>query len=142
MDSVGTGKVDADSVAMANDNKQLPVKMNGDTTLETVEFVTKSETTADNKAIYKFYINSEAAQTLIDDAILAGESVAVKVYVTWTNGQSESKNKTFTLDNALLIQLAEDWDNKAVVLTINDLTNVSDLTCTAQVVSGNVVVSA
>ena len=48
----------------------------------------------------------------------------------------------FFLNEADLEALAQDWDNKMVVLTINDVSGVTDLTCTAQVVSNGNTVTA
>ena len=138
---IGAGKIVSDSVAMAADNKQLSVTIGNETVMETVEFATQYKE-ENNKATYKFYVKSEAAQTLIDDAIAAGEAVKLEVKVQWTNADGEAKEKTFTLDTALTAQLAADWDNKVVVLNITDLTGVSNLTCTAQVVCGTVTVTA
>jgi hypothetical protein len=109
--------------------------------METVEFKTQF-TEQDNKAVFKFYIDSEAAQTLIDDAIAAGEKVSLQVYVQWTNAAGEAKAKPFVLEADLLAVLAAKWDKTAVVLTITDLTGVSNLTFTAQVVCGTVTVNA
>jgi hypothetical protein len=126
---------------MAADNKQLPVTIGSETVMETVEFKTQEVVTADN-AVFKFYIDSEAAQTLIDDAIAAGEQVSLQVYVQWTNAAGEAKAKPFVLEADLLAVRAAKWDKTAVVLTITDLTGVSNLTFTAQVVCGTVTVNA
>ena len=141
IDSTGAGKLVADSVSMATGNNQLPVKVNGEHSFENVEFKTDYKT-ENNKAIYRFYIKGEAAQTLIDDAIVAGEAVSLEVVVKWKNANGEAKEKTFVLGAELLAQLAANWDSKAVVLTINDISSVEILSCTAQVVSGDVIVTA
>lgn len=137
----GVGKIVSNSVSVAENNAFLPVTMDGAYIFEEVTFA-ENLTVADNKATYKFYVKSEAAATLIDDAILAGNAISFEVKVTWTNADGEAKYKVFVLDAALLAQLAADWDNKMVILTINDLTGISDLTCTAQVVSNGNTVTA
>ena len=140
VDGVGTGKLAASSVSYAGANNQLPIAVEGGYVFETVSF--KENLTVDTKAVYKFYIDSKAAQTALDDAILNGEAVAINVKVTWTNAEGTPKEKTFTLGEELLAQYAGAWDTKMVTLTINDLTGVSDLTCTAQVVANGVTVAA
>ena len=140
LDSVGGGKIIAESVSFDAANKQLPVTIGNETTFENIAFATKSET-VDNKYTYKFYVKSEAAATLIDDAILAGAEIAVEVKVSWTNAESETKSMVFYLGEADLETLAQNWDTKMIVLTINDVSGVTDLTCTAQIRSGTVVVT-
>ena len=138
-DSKGTGKIVSDSVSLMADNNQLPVKNGTEYTFETVEFAQNLNAEA---GLYKFYIKGEAAATAIDDAILAGEAVSIDIVVTWTNGLGQSKAKTFTLDSTLLAQYAGNWDTKMITLTFVDLTNVTDLTCTAQIVANGVTVTA
>ena len=135
----GAGKLVTDSASFNADNAQLPMKNGNEYTFETVAFA--QNLNVDEK-LYKFYIAGEAANTLIDDAILAGDEVAIDVVVTWTNANNEPKTKTFTLDAALLAQYAGNWDTKMITLTFVDLTGVSDLTCTAQISANGVTVKA
>lgn len=141
MGTSGVGKIVSDSVAVMGDNAQLPIAVEGGYIFEEVKFA-ENLNVEGGKATYKFYIDSAADATKIEDAILAGENVALEVKVTWTNGNNETKEKTFVLDAAMLAELAQNWDAKMVILTINDLTNVSDLTCTAQVTANGVTVTA
>ena len=136
----GVGKIISDSVAVsANNNNFLPLKNANEWQFQEVTFKQNLDAEA---GLYKFYINEEAAKTLIDDAILAGEAVSIDIVVTWTNGLGQPKAKTFTLDSTLLAQYAGNWDTKMITLTFVDLTNVTDLTCTAQIVANGVTVTA
>ena len=83
VDNKGTGKLTADSVSIAEGNNQLPVQIGNEYTFEEVTFKHQYKEEA-TTATYKFYIDSEAAQTMIDDAIKAGSDVAVEVKVSWT----------------------------------------------------------
>ena len=140
IDSKGTGKLICEDVAITKTNKQLPMKTAEGYVFETVKFAQKLDV---DKNQYKFYINSEATATLIDDAIMAGENVAVGVIVSWTNGEGQPREKTFTLDSALLEQYAGNWDTKMIVLNFaNDISQYPDLTCTAQITVNGVTVTA
>lgn len=137
----GTGKIVSDSVSLMADNNQLPVAVEGGYVFEDVTFkenLTNNGTTA----TYKFYIDGEAANTLIDDAILAGEDIEINVHVTWTNTEGRPQDETCTLSANLMAQYAGSWDTKMIILTINGVDAVTDLTCTAQVVSNGVTVEA
>ena len=86
---------------------------------------------------------NEAAKTMLDDAITAGEEVSIVVRVEWVSeGQGKYKNFTFTEDADLVADYLSDWDNKMFTLTISDLTGISDLACTAYVVANGVTVEA
>jgi len=140
-DSKGTGKIVSDSVSVMPDNNQLLFSNGNEYTFEAVAFA-QNLTVENNAALYKFYIKGLAEETPIDDAILAGEAVAINVRVTWTNGVGDPKEKTFTLDANMLAQYAGNWDTKMITLTINDLTNVTNLACYAQVSYNGVTVEA
>lgn len=136
----GVGKIVSDSVSVMADNGAfLPIAVEDGYIFEEVTFA--ENLSVDTKGYYKFYIDGLAEDTKIDDAILTGDAT-IEIYVTWTNGNNEPKNKTFTLDANLLAEYAGAWDTKMITLTINDLTNVTDLTCTAQVVANGVTVNA
>lgn len=139
IDSVGGGKLITDSVSFNDENAQLPLKSGNEYTFENAEFAQNLDAEA---GLYKFYIKNEAAATLIDDAILAGEDVAIEIVVTWTNSQNEPKEKTFTLNGELMQQYAGQWDTKMIILTFADLTGVADLTCTAQITANGATVKA
>ena len=143
IDSVGKGKLEVeqmDHASFMGSNGQLPVYNEGAYTFEKVTFKHKLET-AETSATYKFYIDSEAAKTLIDDAILAGNEVEINVSLAWTyNGESSAR--VFTLDADKLELLANNWDTKMIVLSISYNEGVEITDCTAQVVSGGVTVEA
>ena len=67
--------------------------------------------------------------------------MSVNVRVTWTAG-GEGKYKNFTFSSDLIEQYVGNWDFKMFVLTINDMTGIENLDCTAQVISNGTVVEA
>jgi hypothetical protein len=141
IDSVGTGKLVSASASFASDNAQLPVELEGVFTFETVQFASKYEEVG-TKATYKFYIAGEAAATLIDDAILAGDDVKLQVKVTWTRADGTQGNRTFELSAENLALYAGNWDTKMIILTIKDISAVSNVNCVAQVVANGVTIDA
>ena len=141
IDSVGTGKIVTASASFAPDNAQLPVENNGEYTFETVQFASKYEENG-TKATYKFYIAGDAAETLIDDAILAGADIALEVKVTWTSSNGTDCERTFVLNETDLALYAGNWDTKMIILTIKDISAVSNVNCVAQIVADKVVVTA
>lgn len=140
VDSKGTGKIDSDSVSLMSNNEQLAVHHEGNVTLETLEL---AEDLAINgtTGLYKFFIKNEAAATMLDDAIKAGQDVSLLVRVTWTKGGVE-KVKDFACSNTLLQEYASNWDEKMFTLTFSDLTDIENLACTVMVTSGGVTVEA
>ena len=142
IDSEGTGKlvVEELNTSFNGENNYLPIYNNGGYVFEEVKINDKFEAT-ETKATYKFYVNSEAAKTLLDDAIANGDDVKIQVYVTWT-ANGEAKYRTFELSAAQLAQYAGAWDKTMIVLTIVDLEGITDLTCTGQVVANGVTVNA
>ncbi|MBR2308914.1 MAG: hypothetical protein IKA47_00040, partial [Oscillospiraceae bacterium] len=140
VDNKGTGKIDSDSVSVMSNNKQLAVHHEGNVTLETVEL---AEDLAINgtTGLYKFYIKNEAAATMLDDAIKAGEDVSLFVRVTWTKGGVDKYND-YACSNTHLQEYAGNWDEKMFTLTFSDLTDIENLACTVMVTSGGVTVEA
>ena len=144
VDNVGTGKLVIDDLTGSSihvDNDQLPIAVDGGYVFETIEFKQKQEAVDANTVTYKFYINSEAAKTMLDDAIKNGDAVTIQVYVTWNDG-GVPKYKTFALNAADLLAYGTNWDTKMVVLTITGVAGITDLVCTGQVVANGVTVSA
>jgi hypothetical protein len=137
----GVGKLTAGSVALPNDNAFLPLVANGEYTFEEVTFAQKLNI-ADNKGSYKFYIESEAAATMIDDAIQAGNAVTIEVKATWTDANGGAHEKTFVLSEDLAAEYAAGWDSKMIVLTMPNLAGISNLVCTAQITANGVTVTA
>ena len=130
------GTLIAEDPVFSASNAQLPVYYNGAYTFEEVSFKQKLEL-GETTATYKFFVDSLYKDTLIDDAILADSDVTIEVYVTWkVNGQD--RYKTFVLGSDLANAYANDWDTKMIVLTINGTENITDLACTARVVSAGV----
>ena len=94
-DSVGTSKVkvdDYDSASFTDNNGQLPITTADGIVFETPEFA--QNLAVDTTAVYKFYIKNEAAKTMLDDSITAGEEVSIVVRVEWVAG-GEGKYKNF-----------------------------------------------
>ena len=118
----------------------LPIYNDGGFVFEEIEMA-ENLAVAETTAQYKFYIKNEAAKTLLDDAINAGEEVKIQVHVTWT-AEGEGKYKDFELGADMLAKYVANWDTKMIILTINDTTGIADLECTAQVVSHGVTVEA
>ena len=137
----GVGKLTAGSVALPNDNAFLPLVANGEYTFEEVTFAQKLNI-ADNKGSYKFYIEGEAAATLIDDAIQAGNAVTIEVKATWTDANGGAHEKSFVLSEDLAAEYAAGWDSKMIVLTMPNLAGISNLVCTAQITANGVTVTA
>ena len=143
IDGNGNGKLKVEQMEYASfmaGNDQLPVYNDGAYTFEKVTFKSQLETT-ETSATYKFYIDSEAEKTLIDNAILAGNDVKINVSLAWTYG-GESSARVFTLEVDKLVLLANNWDTKMIVLNISYYEGVEITECTAQVVSGGVTVEA
>jgi len=123
-----------------NNNKQLAVHHEGNVTLETLELAEDLATNG-TTGLYKFYIKNEAAATMLDDAIKAGEEVSLFVRVTWTKGGVDKYND-YACSNILLQEYAGNWDDKMFTLTFSDLTDIENLACTVMVTSGGVTVEA
>ena len=133
---VVNGEMNLESASLNADNKDLIIEDNGYYVIESVSFK-EQLTVENNKAVYKFYVDKTAADTILDACFEQNGAygLTIEVKVTWTNANNEAKEKIFVLDANDAAKLAADWDNKMVILTINDLTGVSDLTCTAQISS-------
>ena len=77
------------------------------------------------------------ADTLLDEVWANGYAntgIKLEVYVTWKEN-GEPASKTFEVGSDLVAQFVADWENKMFKLTItSDLTNITDLVCTARIV--------
>lgn len=132
IDSKGTGKLICEDVAITETNKQLPIKYEGAYYFESPAIAEKLDGN-----VYKFYLADAMEKTLLDEVLANGTAntgIAMEVYVTWKEGDV-AKAKTFDVSSDLVAQFVADWENKMFVLTItSDLTNITDLTCTARLV--------
>ena len=142
VDSIGTGKLAVEKLDMVNpDNKQLPVAVDGGYVFEEITIKDSDVTIDGNKAVYKFYIENVADQTMLDDAIKNGKDVKIQIYVTWTDATGD-RFQTFELNAQQLAAYAGKWDTNMIRLTITGIEGVTNLNCVAQVVSGGVTVGA
>ena len=140
VDSVGTSVLSAKAVEMYETNEMLAINAANDGKLsyETVEVRQKNTVNATNTKV-SFYINELADETQLDDSILAGADVKVRLTVKWTEGDAE-KSHSFVYSQDLVDQYTADWDNKMFNCTITGMPEGA--TVIAEVVSCGVVVQA
>ena len=142
IDSTGEGKLAVEKLDMVNpDNKQLPIAVDGGYVFEEITIKDSDVTIDGNKAVYKFYVENVADQTMLDDAIKNGKDVKIQIYVTWTDATGD-RYQTFELNAQQLAAYAGKWDTNMIRLTITGIEGVTNLNCVAQVVSGGVTVGA
>lgn len=143
VDNVSGGFIDTQNLKMYRANKQLAIdaENNYRYSFETVELMQKVEKLDSDRASVKFYINKASADTQLDDAILAGSEVKIRITVSWTSG-GEEKNHSFVYTQDLVDDYVEGWDNKMFTCTISGLEELGEYTITADVVSCNVIVGA
>ena len=147
VDSVGTGSVQAQKFAMAKTNDQLAISAenNGVYTFESVDVVQKvadiedaeGNTVVGQKSV-KFYIDKNAENTLLDDAIQNGDNIEIRITVKWGENQSHS----FTYTDDLVSQYLADWNNKIFTCQITGLDILGEYTICADVKANGVVVEA
>ena len=126
------GKLVCSSVTVAADNAFAPINYQGEYHFQKFAITEKAEGNT-----YQFYIADAAEDVLLDELWASGSEgtgVKLEVYVTWKENGND-KYKAFEVGSDLVAQYVANWDTKAFKLTItSDLTNITDLTCTARVV--------
>lgn len=137
----GLGLLKTSSLALAEENTNLPLQtetgyrfssLTPDTTLERLD---------DDTVRIRFIFEEKAAQTQIDDLVLAGNTdISVQLYLTWTK-DGVKKARTYVCDPALLYKYAQKWDGRRFVATITGVDAVSDLTCTVKLSANGVTYS-
>ena len=141
IDSVGGSEIVALDVFLthtAADGK-LAVKDGNKVVFETVS-VKQKLTANGEKTKISFYIDKLAADTKLDDAILAGEDVQVKITVysdSLTGGYH-----SFVYSQELVNQYTADWDSKVFTCNIKGLEELGEYTIVAEIVSCGVTVQA
>ena len=142
IDSKGTGSAVATDVKLhaANGMLGLNAQNNGVFTFEKVIVKQELEAQSEDTAYLKFIIDEAADETLLDDAILAGGNIKIRINVT--SPSLPGGSHSFVYEDAMVDQYVQDWGNKMFTCTINGLSQTEDCTITAQVVSEGTVVSA
>lgn len=132
----GSGLLVCGSVALAGDNENIPLDVDGDLQFSSLTPEVTLERLTEDTVRVRFVFTEKAADTIIDDAVLAGnEDISIRLYLTWTDQNGTAKEKTYTCDRALLEKYAQKWDGRRFVATITGVQTVTDLTCTVQVYS-------
>ena len=141
----GKGSLVCPSVALSGANKNLPLNEDGDLRLAPLTPNVTLERLTEDKVRVRFVFTQKAADTIIDDAVLAGNTdISVQICLTWTK-DGVPKERTYVCDPALLTKYAQKWDGRRFVATITGVEQVEDLTCTVKLHSqaaGGVTVSA
>ena len=140
-DSIGDGAATGADVKMHSANGMIGVdaENNGVVKYENVEAKQKLAAEGDT-AFLKFIVDKAAADTLLDEAILAGSDVQVQITVT--SAAITGGSHTFVYEAAMVNAYAENWDNKMFTCSISGLSELGEYTITAEIVSENVVVAA
>lgn len=134
--SGGKGTLVSGSVALAENNKNIPLNVDGDLQFSPLTPDVTLERLTENTVRVRFVFTEKAADTIVDDLVLAGcEDISVQFYLTWTDENGTAKEKTYICDRALLEKYAKKWDGRRYVATITGVETVTDLTCTVQVYS-------
>jgi len=143
VDNVGGGSVTGTDIRMYRENGQLAVDAahNNVYTFETVELKQKVEKLDTDRAFVKFYIDKTAADTMLDDSILAGADVKIRLTVEWTEGDI-NKSHSFVYNQELVDAYISGWDSKIFTCTISGLEGLGEYTITADIVSCNVIARA
>ncbi|MBO5867947.1 MAG: InlB B-repeat-containing protein, partial [Oscillospiraceae bacterium] len=142
IDSVGTGVLTADEIMMYETNDMLAIDAANDGKLSYETIEVKQRTTVSNDVTkVNFYINKAAADTKLDDAILAGNDVKIRLTVTWTEGGAE-KSHSFVYSQDLVDLYTADWDNKMFKCNITGMNELENASVIAEVVSCGVVLQA
>lgn len=140
VDNVGGGSITASSLKIYPENGQLPVNAQNNNvyTLETVELKQKVEQLDTDRVSVKFYIDKASAATELDDSILAGADVKVRLTVDWTESGVD-KSHSFVYKQELVDAYVDGWDSKIFTCTISGLEELGEYTITANIVSCNVI---
>lgn len=134
--SKNTGKLICDDVTLAADNENLPVTYENSIRFCPVDFTQWLEPVDVDTTKVKFYFTQRAAQTVIDNAVLAGNTeVDVQIHLTWKDAEGTKQEKTVVFGSALVKKYAEKWDGRVFVATISGTSGITDLACTWQVTS-------
>jgi len=141
-DATGEGSASGADVKMHGANGMLGIdaENNGVVKYEKVTAKQQMEVTDDDTAYLKFFIDKAAEDTLLDEAILAGSNI--KVRITVYSDVLKDGQHSFVYDADMVTAYAQDWNNKMFTCTITGLSLIEDCTITAQVISDGVVVSA
>ena len=138
----GQGCLLAQSVALAENNPALAVE-DGGLRFSTMTPDVTLERLSRDKVRIRFLFTEKAADTILDDLILAGNrDISVRLRLTWKNSQGQTKEKTYICDPSLLVKYAQKWDGRRYVVTISGVDAVQDLTCTVEVATDSVTVAA
>ena len=130
------GKLICPDVTLAENNLYLPVTVDGSIRFCPVDFNQWAEPAEENLTKIKFRIVQNSRETLIDDAVNAGNTeVDVQIRLTWTDASGNPQDKTFLFGSELLQKYAEKWDSRVFVTTISGTAGISDLTYAYQVTS-------
>ena len=136
IDTVGTGKLVANSVTLAENNAYVPVTKDDGIRFAQVGFEQWIESPDANTTKVKFYFAQRAKDTILDDAVKSGSTeLDVQIRLTWTNASGVAQDKTYAFGQEWLQKYAEKWDSRVFVVTIAGTANISNLQCTWQVTS-------
>ena len=131
-----TGKLVCDDVTVSDNNAYLPVNYEGSIRFCPVGFEQWVEPVDQDTTKVKFYITQRSHQTVMDDAIKAGNTeLDVQIYLTWTDSQGVAQARTYAFGTELLQKYAEKWNGRVFVATITGTEGISNLTCTYKLVS-------
>lgn len=137
IDTAGTGKLADSGPAFNPSNSMLPIHVGDGYVFETPVFVQNlTHTGGDATGKFGFYLNNLAADTKMDEALKEGK-ITIQVNVTWDGGQMTC---ALSSEMPALGIYADNWDTKMLVLTLTGLTDITGLTCTAQVYANGVTV--
>ena len=125
------GKLICNDVSYNEDNVAAPIYYEGAYHFQKFVVAEKQE-----GETFKFYISDATADILLDEVWANGYAntgLELHVVMTWKeNGVPASK--TVKVPSDLIEQYVADWDNKMFIMTIvGDMTNVTELACTARV---------
>ena len=130
------GKLICSDVSLAADNAYLPVTYEGGIRFCPVDFKQWVEPVSKDVIKIRFYITQRTYQTLLDDAIKAGNTeIQVQLRLTWTDSNGTAQQRTYTFPHELLQKYTEKWNGRMFVATVSGMADVTDLTCAYQVTS-------
>ena len=131
-----TGKLVCPDVAFADTNSYLPVTFPDGIHFCAVGFTQWLERVDENTTKVKFYFTQRTEETIIDDALLAGNTqLEVSIRLSWVGSDGTAKEKTFLFSSELLQKYLEKWNSRVFVTTIDGVDKITDLQCTYQVSS-------
>ena len=131
-----SGVLISESVTLAENNSYLPVTYQDGIRFCQVGFDQWVEPIDTNTTKIKFRFTQNSRQTILDDAINAGNTeLDVLIRLTWTDGQGQKQDKTFLFGSQLLQKYAQKWDGRVFVTTITGTAKITNLTFAYQVSS-------